>query len=120
MAILLAESDDAARDYIATLLERAGQRVVQAASPEAACALLRDHPDIELLLADALGFGVSGSVRLAERARALRPGLRMLFVEGLARGASEAARAGPPSGTSMDLELAEQLLTSIETLLGAR
>ncbi|MBN9120313.1 MAG: response regulator [Planctomycetes bacterium] len=80
--VLLVEDDDNVRSYVCHALERAGFTVLAAAEPEAALTLLVARRDrVDLLLTDLTLPGLSGR-ELAERVRAERPGVRILFVSG--------------------------------------
>ncbi|HEX7336796.1 MAG TPA: PAS domain S-box protein [Gemmatimonadales bacterium] len=80
--VLLAEDRADVRRFTARVLRECGYTVLEAESGEAALALQRDHAGpIHLLLSDAVMPGMSGKV-LAERLRAARPGLRVVFMSG--------------------------------------
>ncbi|WP_353861666.1 ATP-binding protein [Azospirillum formosense] len=64
-------------------LEGQGYHVLQAAEPEAAIAILESDAAIDLLVTDVGLPGMTGR-DLADHARGLRPGLRVLFVTGYA------------------------------------
>jgi PAS domain S-box-containing protein len=81
--ILLVEDEPAVRRVSARMLEGQGYRVLLASSGEEALRVVEDGREpIHLLLTDViLAGGMSGRV-LAERVRALRPELKVLFVSG--------------------------------------
>jgi CheY-like chemotaxis protein len=80
--VLIAEDQADVRRFTARALRESGYEVLEAESGEAALALARDHPGtIHLLLSDAVMPGMSGKI-LAERLRAVRPGLRVVFMSG--------------------------------------
>ncbi|MBI3453444.1 MAG: response regulator [Rhodospirillales bacterium] len=79
--IILAEDDDAMRQFLSTALERAGHEVVSFPDGQTALAGLADHHD--LLIADIVMPGLDG-VELARRARARAPSLRVMFITGFA------------------------------------
>ena len=79
--ILLVEDDEILRENTAELLRELGHLVVEAASAEAAMLLLNEGQRADILLTDIGLPGESGEVFAAE-ARALRPGLRIVFVTG--------------------------------------
>jgi CheY-like chemotaxis protein len=81
--ILLVEDEPAVRRVTARMLETHGYRVVSTSSGEEALRVIEEEGDpLQLLLTDVvLAGGMSGRV-LADRVRALRPDLKVLFVSG--------------------------------------
>ena len=81
--ILLVEDEPAVRRVEVRLLEAQGYRVVSASSGEEALRMIEDgHENFHLLLTDVvLAGGMSGPV-LADRVRAVKPDLKVLFVSG--------------------------------------
>jgi PAS domain S-box-containing protein len=66
-------------------LERLGYRVFSASQGPDALPLLEEHPGISLVLTDmSLPGGMSGT-RLAERAREIRPDLKILYMSGYSK-----------------------------------
>jgi two-component system, cell cycle sensor histidine kinase and response regulator CckA len=83
-AILVVEDEAPIRDLAARTLERAGYTVLVAASGAEALELLRARAaDVSLLFSDIIMPGLSGPA-LLQRARALQPGLKVLFTSGYA------------------------------------
>ena len=80
--ILLTEDDASLRTFLTRALERAGHEVVQAESAFAALPHLEDG-GIDLLLTDIVMPGMDG-IELAQRARAVIPQLRVMFITGFA------------------------------------
>ena len=81
--ILLAEDEAAVRSLARVILERAGYRVVEAASPAEAEAKAATVETIDLLLTDVVMPGGTGP-SLYRKLATLRPGLRVLFMSGYA------------------------------------
>ncbi len=82
--VLLAEDEDGVRNLAIAALERRGYRVIPAASGEEALKLATAYEGpIHLLLSDVVMPGMKGP-ELADRMRAMRPGIRVLFVSGYA------------------------------------
>jgi two-component system cell cycle sensor histidine kinase/response regulator CckA len=82
--ILLAEDDPALRELTAFMLEQRGFEVISATTAREALRLAEEHPiEIALLLTDLIMPELSGRA-LAEKVRALRPGIRVLFISGYA------------------------------------
>ncbi len=80
--ILLAEDDDSMREYLARALERTGYGVRAAESGVAALAMLQ-HERFDLLLTDIVMPELDG-IELAQRAAALHPDMRVMFITGFA------------------------------------
>jgi len=81
MNILLVEDDELVRFASAELMREEGHKVLEAASAESAMHTLRESP-IDVLVTDVGLPGMSGDVFAAE-ARALQPGVRIVFATGL-------------------------------------
>ncbi|MEX2285082.1 MAG: PAS domain S-box protein [Gemmatimonadota bacterium] len=80
--ILLVEDQPAVRALSVRMLQSLGYHVLQAADAESALVILEDvSQPLDLLITDVVMPGLKGSV-LAERARALRPSLKVLFISG--------------------------------------
>jgi signal transduction histidine kinase/CheY-like chemotaxis protein len=82
--ILLAEDEEGVRQLAVESLERRGYRVLAAASGEEALKIAAGFDGtIHLLLTDVVMPGVKGP-ELADRLRAMRPGIRVLLMSGYA------------------------------------
>jgi CheY-like chemotaxis protein len=80
--VLVVEDEQSVRDLARAVLEECGYVVLEARDGARALDVCRDHPDpIHLLLTDVVMPGMSGSL-LADRARALRPKMKILFMSG--------------------------------------
>ncbi|HEY0880584.1 MAG TPA: ATP-binding protein, partial [Archangium sp.] len=80
--VLLVEDDTQVRQAVEGMLRRAGYRVLNAANGDAAVKVSEGYAGtIDVLLTDVIMPGVSGR-KLAEKLRAQRPGLRVLFMSG--------------------------------------
>jgi signal transduction histidine kinase len=86
--ILVCEDDDDVRAYSVEVLRELGYRVLEAHDGPSALRLLeRQDGQVDLLFTDVvLPGGMMGNV-LAEKARVVRPGLKVLFTTGYARNA---------------------------------
>ena len=80
--ILLAEDDASMREYLARALERTGYGVKAVESGIAALELLK-HETFDLLLTDIVMPELDG-IELAQRAAALHPDMRVMFITGFA------------------------------------
>ncbi|KDM67536.1 ATP-binding protein [Acidiphilium sp. JA12-A1] len=90
--ILVVDDEPGLRTLLADMLREQGFSVRMAADAEAALAILRAEPDIDLLIADIGLPGAMNGRQLALAARADRPELPLLFVTGL----DETTSSGPP------------------------
>ncbi len=80
--ILVVEDQDAVREFLRTVLEGCGYKVLAAGDGEAALRVADAHGDeIQLLLTDVIMPGMNGK-EMAERLSAMRPGLRTIFMSG--------------------------------------
>lgn len=80
--ILVVEDEDHVRDLIVRLLNRLGYQPIEAKNGPTALAMLRDNPDIDLLLTDlGLPGGISGA-NLAREARRQWPHLKVIYISG--------------------------------------
>ncbi|MBT9488115.1 MAG: response regulator [Rubrivivax sp.] len=80
--ILVVEDDAAVRQYACTQLKASGYRVLEAADGPSALALLGQRDDVELLFTDVVMPGGMNGRALADAARRLRQGLRVLYTSG--------------------------------------
>jgi PAS domain S-box-containing protein len=85
--ILVVEDDATVRLIINDVLEELGYVVLMAPDARAAIPLLQSDRDIHLMVSDVVLPHVNGR-KLAEIARAARPGLKVLFVSGYAENAT--------------------------------
>ena len=85
--VLIAEDDSTVRDVVAHALTETGFAVLTAPDAQAALRILAERP-VDLLFADIVMPGMDG-VELAERAKALCPGIKVLFATGYPQAASE-------------------------------
>jgi signal transduction histidine kinase/ActR/RegA family two-component response regulator len=82
--VLVAEDEDAVREFAVESLQRHGYQVIAAPSGEEALKVAGTHDGtIHLLLTDVVMPGMNGP-ELAKRLRALRPGLRVVLMSGYA------------------------------------
>jgi PAS domain S-box-containing protein len=83
--ILVVEDEDALREVTRRILARNGYQVITAArGAEALQVMTAPGPAIELLVTDVVMPEMLGT-EVAERARALRPGIRVLYISGYAQ-----------------------------------
>jgi signal transduction histidine kinase/ActR/RegA family two-component response regulator len=86
--ILLVEDDDLVRGHVSAQLSSLGYRVVNANGGLAAIDALRGYDDFDLLFTDIVMPGGMNGRQLAEKARRLRPNLRVLFTSGYTENAT--------------------------------
>ena len=85
--ILLVEDDEQVRSFTAEMLAALGYRVTLASNGQEALQALVQYDHIDLLFTDVgLPNGMNGR-QLAEEARRIRPGIKVLFTTGYARNA---------------------------------
>ncbi len=80
--ILFLEDEEFIRLIVAEALAEAGLAVTEAASGEAAVALLDEQPGFDLLLADVHVPGRLSGIDVARHARSRWPGMPVVFVTG--------------------------------------
>jgi signal transduction histidine kinase len=85
--ILLVEDNEPVREFAKTQLLHLGYQVLEAANGKDALAILREHPEIELLFTDVVMPGGLNGRELALEARKLYPALKVLFCSGYAESA---------------------------------
>jgi len=85
--ILVLEDDDDVRTFSVELLREMGYRVIEAHDGPSALRLLERQPRVDLLFSDVVLPGGLTGKQVSEQARALRPGLKVLFTTGYARNA---------------------------------
>jgi two-component system cell cycle response regulator CpdR len=91
--ILLAEDDDSMRHYLVRALENVGYSVVAVDRGTAALPLI--GPDsFDLLLTDIVMPEMDG-IELAQKAAAIAPNMRVMFITGFAAVALKAGSASP-------------------------
>jgi two-component system cell cycle response regulator CpdR len=115
--ILLAEDDDAMRQFLSTALTRDGHRVSSHRDGQQALAAL-DRP-YDLLIADIVMPGLDG-IELARRARASDPRLRVMFITGFAAVALGDGKPAVPGATVLSKPFhLRDLVTQVKHLLSA-
>src|SRR5439155_7587016 len=115
--VLVVEDNRGLRDLASLVLEEAGFAVLSASSGPEALAVSAGHPGrIDLLLTDLVMPGMSGT-KLAERLRAQRLGLNVIYMTGF--GASNDKELSLPPGSDLLIKpfLPEQLLQRVECAL---
>ena len=91
--ILLAEDDESMRTYLARALERVGYGVTTVDRGTAALPLLETE-GYDLLLTDIVMPEMDG-IELAQKAAAIAPDMRVMFITGFAAVALKAGNAAP-------------------------
>jgi two-component system cell cycle response regulator CpdR len=91
--ILLAEDDPSMRVYLARALERSGYQVVAVDRGTEALPLI-EAGSFDLLLTDIVMPEMDG-IELAQKATAIAPDMRVMFITGFAAVALKAGKAAP-------------------------
>ncbi|MEE4537233.1 MAG: response regulator [Erythrobacter sp.] len=91
--ILLAEDEDAMRNYLSRALEKAGYRVTAVASGVEALPLIEGNT-FDLLLSDIVMPEMDG-IELAQRCAELAPETKVMFITGFAAVSLRASREQP-------------------------
>lgn len=80
--ILVVDDEIAIQENVADILTNLGYKVMRASSADEAAIVLRQHRDIDLLFTDVIMPGTMSSPQLADLARQLHPGIKVLFTSG--------------------------------------
>jgi CheY-like chemotaxis protein len=80
--VLLVEDDEMVRAFARQQVESLGYRVVEAANGPEALQRLQAHAEVALLFTDVVMPGGMSGRELADAARAVRPGLPVLYTSG--------------------------------------
>ncbi|CAN5333339.1 hypothetical protein BH09PSE6_BH09PSE6_17810 [soil metagenome] len=86
--ILLVDDERAVRTLVTEVLKEAGYTVLTAADGQSALSILQSKEIIDLLITDVGLPGGRNGRQVADEARALRPGLQVLFITGYAENAA--------------------------------
>jgi PAS domain S-box-containing protein len=84
--VLVVEDDEDVRAAAATMIRELGYSVISAEGPEQALRILAERP-VALVFTDVVMPGPITSRELADRARALQPGVKILFTSGYTQNA---------------------------------
>ena len=119
--ILVVEDNSDVRQIVMTSLTSFGHRVLEAHDSKGALDILRRDQAIDLLFTDVVMPGGMSGVELAEQARQLRPGIKILLTSGFAKAAMEDAAQAHPSGQLLSKPYRTQDLARAirETLQGS-
>jgi PAS domain S-box-containing protein len=85
--VLVLEDDADVRAYSVEILREMGYQVIEAHDGPSALRLLERQPKVDLLFSDVVLPGGLTGAQVGEKARALRPELKILFTTGYARNA---------------------------------
>ncbi len=116
-SVLIVEDEEAVRYLSRVILERAGHRVFEAATPEQAESLLSEIGPVDVLVSDVMLPGGRGP-ELFARLRVQYPALRVVFMSGyIEEGVLEDTQLDPAMRFMQKPFLAETLLSNVATLL---
>jgi signal transduction histidine kinase len=85
--VLVVEDNDGVRDYAVEVLEQLGYRVLAASDAKQALRFLSDGKHVDLLFTDVVLPGAITGRVLADQAKDMRPGLRVLYTTGYTKNA---------------------------------
>lgn len=86
--VLVVEDEDMLLAYSSEVLQELGYQVLEAPDGQAALDIVSGHTGIDLMFTDIVLPGGLNGQDLAEKARHVRPGLKVLFTTGYASGAA--------------------------------
>lgn len=112
----MVEDDEDVREFAVRVLRESGYRVLEAVNAGVALILLEQDLPIEVLFTDIVMPGEPDGVGLAERAKAIRPDLRVLYATGFA-GASRLAENAVYGKVLSKPYRPQQLASEVERLL---
>jgi CheY-like chemotaxis protein len=119
--ILAVEDDPALRAIVVEILEGLGYQVVQAQDAASALAILESGQRFDLLFSDVMMPGPLRSTELASRARALSPGIEVLYTSGYAENAIvHGGRLDPGVNLLSKPYRREQLAAKVRQILDRR
>ncbi len=117
--ILVVEDDPMVREHLVASLIGLGYRVEAAETGPQALEILRDRPGLDLLFTDIVLPGGMNGRELADAARALRPGLKVLFTSGYSENAIvHHGRLDPGVELLSKPYRRDQLATKVRKVLG--
>ncbi|MCA1973252.1 MAG: response regulator, partial [Caenispirillum sp.] len=93
--VLLVEDEDAVRVFATRALRNKGYTVLEARTGEGALDILREAPDIDLLITDMVMPGMDGAT-LARLVRVERPEIRVILISGYSEEAARGDLADSP------------------------
>jgi len=114
--ILLAEDDDAMRQYLARALERSGYQVVAVDRGTAALPLI-ESDTFDLLLTDIVMPEMDG-IELAQQAATIAPNMRVMFITGFAAVTLKAGKALPQAKVLSKPFHLRDLVMEVDRLFG--
>lgn len=118
--VLLVEDEPVVRGLIVQVLGDLGYTVTEAADGQSGLRLLQTIPGIDLLISDVGLPGMNGR-QLAEAGRALRPGLKILFMTGYAEDAVFASGLLDPGMSMIAKPFAmDALVARVREVIGSR
>jgi CheY-like chemotaxis protein len=119
--VLVVDDEPSIRMLVVEVLEELGYLAIEARDGPTALKLLQSVPSVDLLITDlALPGGINGR-ELAERARALRSELRVLFITGYAENAVISNGQLQPGVQLLHKPFAVQVLANlIKSILSVR
>ncbi len=115
--VLLVEDEGLIRLTLAETLEDAGYTVVEAGTGDEACALLRERPEVDVLLTDIQMPGLADGIDVARSFHALHPNRPVVFMTGRPDMLSRVGRLAPSETLLRKPFGSLQMLAALESLL---
>ncbi|WP_106638910.1 cell cycle two-component system response regulator CpdR [Allosphingosinicella vermicomposti] len=116
LRILLAEDDTSMRVYLSRALEKVGYSVTAVDRGTAALPILA-HERFDLLLTDIVMPEMDG-IELVQKASAIDPGMRVMFITGFAAVALKAGKANPEARVLSKPFHLRDLVAEVDRLFG--
>ena len=115
--VLLVEDEGLIRLTLAETLEDAGYTVVEAGTGDEACALLREKPEVDVLLTDIQMPGSADGIDVARSFHALHPNRPVVFMTGRPDMLSRVGRLSESEALLRKPFGSIQMLSALESLL---
>ena len=116
-SILVVEDEDDVRELVSSSLRARGFSVLSVPNAEVALQILMEHVKFDLLFTDIVMPGVMDGFELADRAKRLQPGLKVIYATGfshISRRSSDQLHGKLIHKPYRPDEIAEEIRTAFE------